>query len=256
MSKILVIPDVHLKPWMFDKADEIPTSKYDSIICLGDLVDDWGQENNESLYRETLERVLKFDKDHPDMRWCIGNHDISYRYYLMESGFSLHMAPLVNSYLDRLEDQAQNRVAIIHNEGLWLFTHAGLTDEWCFRAVDTKDINDIIDEVNEMVNRTDDVKNRLWNDLSPIWFRWQEDFGNSAYGVSELYLENVATGAPLHQCTGHTPTKKPFEGFMLDPEKPIALSLDTFSTFRSGRPVGDQRFVIINTLDSTWQYAN
>ena len=37
MSKVFVIPDVHLKPWMFDKAEELLSrSEYDKIVCLGD----------------------------------------------------------------------------------------------------------------------------------------------------------------------------------------------------------------------------
>ena len=55
MSKVFVIPDVHLKPWMFDKAEELLSrSEYDKIVCLGDLVDDWDQEKNLGLYSETF----------------------------------------------------------------------------------------------------------------------------------------------------------------------------------------------------------
>lgn len=51
MSKVFVIPDVHLKPWMFDKAEELLSrSEYDKIVCLGDLVDDWDQEKNLGKY--------------------------------------------------------------------------------------------------------------------------------------------------------------------------------------------------------------
>ena len=51
MSKVFVIPDVHLKPWMFDKAEELLSrSEYDKIVCLGDLVDDWDQEKNLRMY--------------------------------------------------------------------------------------------------------------------------------------------------------------------------------------------------------------
>ena len=56
MSKVFVIPDVHLKPWMFDKAEELLSrSEYDKIVCLGDLVDDWDQEKNLGLYWKYLE---------------------------------------------------------------------------------------------------------------------------------------------------------------------------------------------------------
>ena len=35
MSKVFVIPDVHLKPWMFEKASElIAKGSYDAIVML------------------------------------------------------------------------------------------------------------------------------------------------------------------------------------------------------------------------------
>jgi len=41
MSKVYVIPDVHLKPRMLEKASElIAKGSYDAIVMLGDLVDD------------------------------------------------------------------------------------------------------------------------------------------------------------------------------------------------------------------------
>lgn len=37
MSKVFVIPDVHLKPWMFEKASEIVgKGSYDAVVMLGD----------------------------------------------------------------------------------------------------------------------------------------------------------------------------------------------------------------------------
>jgi hypothetical protein len=61
MSKVFVIPDVHLKPWMFDKAEELLSrSEYEKIVCLGDLVDDWDQEKNLGLYLETFDAIERF----------------------------------------------------------------------------------------------------------------------------------------------------------------------------------------------------
>ena len=38
MSRVFVIPDVHLKPWMFEKVSElIAQGEYDHIVMLGDL---------------------------------------------------------------------------------------------------------------------------------------------------------------------------------------------------------------------------
>ena len=40
--KVLVIPDVHLKPWMFDRASELLESgKAERAVCLMDIADDW-----------------------------------------------------------------------------------------------------------------------------------------------------------------------------------------------------------------------
>ena len=79
MSKVFVIPDVHLKPWMFNKAEELLSrSEYDKIVCLGDLVDDWDQEKNLGLYSETFDALERFINRHPNFLLCYGNHDVSY----------------------------------------------------------------------------------------------------------------------------------------------------------------------------------
>ena len=43
--KILVIPDVHLKPWLFNMAEKILNAgKADKAVCLMEIPDDWNQE--------------------------------------------------------------------------------------------------------------------------------------------------------------------------------------------------------------------
>jgi len=57
--KILVIPDVHLKPWMFDRAKEImDIGAAENALCLMDIPDDWGQEYNLGLYEETFDAAI------------------------------------------------------------------------------------------------------------------------------------------------------------------------------------------------------
>lgn len=42
--KVLVIPDVHLKPWMFEQAAVLMRAKQaDRAVCLMDIPDDWGK---------------------------------------------------------------------------------------------------------------------------------------------------------------------------------------------------------------------
>lgn len=43
--KVLVIPDIHLKPWIFDRAEKIiKDGKADRAVCLMDIPDDWNME--------------------------------------------------------------------------------------------------------------------------------------------------------------------------------------------------------------------
>ena len=45
--KIIVIPDIHLKPWMFQRASVLLKQNIaDQAICLMDIADDWNQQYN------------------------------------------------------------------------------------------------------------------------------------------------------------------------------------------------------------------
>lgn len=71
--KVLVISDVHLKPWMFYRASElmkdIPaghTVKPDRAVCLMDIADDWRQQFNLDLYVQTYDAAIAFAREYPD----------------------------------------------------------------------------------------------------------------------------------------------------------------------------------------------
>lgn len=85
--KVLVIPDCHLKPWMFAQADTIMKKGIaDKAVCLMDLADDFGV-HDDAQYLETYETAIAFAKEHPDTLWCYGNHDLSYIWGKPETGF-------------------------------------------------------------------------------------------------------------------------------------------------------------------------
>ena len=250
--RILVIPDVHLKPWMFDKADEVDKNKYDKIVCLGDIADDWGQQLNQDLYEKTFERVLQFDKDHPDMFWCLGNHDYSYLWGFPETGFSTLVISLVANYILKLEKQAGKRLGIVHDVDGILFSHAGLTDYFVqhyFHNSIKDDPKDTRKQVLKAINYAWKDKShaeKLWQNESPIWFRPPH------YSMEHTFLfgqtENDFKQGFITQVAGHTPDRTPYNYHGL-------LMLDTFSTYRCGDAIGDQKFVIVNTEKQNWEYA-
>ena len=74
--KALVIPDVHLKPYMFKEAAEwMRKGVADRAVCLMDIPDDWNREYDIELYAQTFDAAISFAKEFPDTLWCYGNRD-------------------------------------------------------------------------------------------------------------------------------------------------------------------------------------
>ena len=52
--RVLVIPDCHLKPWMFEKATAIMSGeRTDNAVCLMDIPDDFGKDDPD-LYKKNI----------------------------------------------------------------------------------------------------------------------------------------------------------------------------------------------------------
>ena len=133
--KVLVIPDVHLKPWIFDQAFEImENTDCELVVCLGDLVDDWRHGSDTGLYEETLDKAIAFAKRYPDSLWCYGNHDLAYLWDQYDHpGYSEEAAGTVVSMFDRLQDtlNAPENMACGQCSGLPCRTRQGI----CGRVV-------------------------------------------------------------------------------------------------------------------------
>ena len=224
MSRVLVIPDVHLKPWIFDMADRVDENSYDDIVILGDLVDDWGKGNDLDAYNETLDRAAEFGKEHDQSLWCYGNHDVSYLWDAMESGYSVQARITVIEGITRLERVLEERYRFVHKIDDVLFSHAGLTESFVFQTCGyhMKEIEDILASINRM------GKQELWRDNSPIWARPQVDF-------YRMFRDDL-----FYQVVGHTPVEEPLD-------LGGVLTLDLFSTYSNGDPYGNQKIYIVDT---------
>lgn len=167
--KIIVIPDVHLKPWMFERASVLmDEEKLDGAVCLMDLPDDWGHGKDFDLYIETYDAASRFAAAYPETKWCWGNHDLSYKWGLDQSGYSSAMQPTVRGLQGRMVDllPAGNPIRYVQRIGSVIFSHGGLSDLYVREAVPSikgNDVDGVIDRVNSRGARY------LWNDESPIW---------------------------------------------------------------------------------------
>lgn len=227
MAKVLIIPDVHLKPNMFDMADTIiKQTTVDNIVFLGDLIDDWDQENNIDLYKETINRAIKFKKDHSNSLYCWGNHDVGYFANWSCSGNSKLYANEIKVLLNQYERIVEPKyVQVIDNI---LFSHAGIenyTAKSIMRFSDSSTVEELANELNKLsINTMGDYD-------SPIWLR------------PEVFIQYFSD---YTQIVGHSPVKRPMYEMN-------TWFLDLFSTSpKTKKYVSDKvYFAILDTINYT-----
>lgn len=233
--KVLVIPDVHLKPWMFQRASELMKEiKPDRTICLMDIADDWRQQFNLDLYIQTYDTTIDFAKEYPETLWCYGNHDVCYLWNQRETGYAKIAPWTVCEKLRVLRESLpdERQLAYLHRIDNVLFSHGGLADAFVRRYVPASKYNDI-DVIVDTINGF--ACGEMWQDESPIWYRPQ-------YYEGRLYKPRT-----LLQVVGHTPV----EGIT---RKGNLISCDVFSTDSEGKPIGKQEFPVIDTV--AWDYQS
>ena len=231
--KVLVISDVHLKPWMFKMARWI-RNKYDveGVVCLMDIPDDFGEQGNISLYEETFNEAIQFTKDFPETLWCYGNHDVSYLWSKRESGYSYKASYLCKQKLKELRSIIPDgNLAFIQRIDNTVFCHGGLSDEYVREFLPDlydSDIDEIIARINAF------GLTEMWNDLSPLWYRPQ------------YYHGRMFRIADYVQVVGHTPVESISRHANI-------VSTDVFSTNTDCSPYGNQTFCIIDTISTELQ---
>lgn len=225
--RALVIPDVHLKPYMFaEAAERMRRGVADRAVCLMDIPDDWGREYDLELYVQTFDAAISFAKEFPDTLWCYGNHDLCYLWNERESGYSRAAAYTVRNKLEELKDAlpSENQIRYIHRIDDVLFCHGSILQAFVEENVEnTGSVDETLAEINAM------GPEQLWCSASPIWYRPQ-DSREPMYGEGSLL-----------QVVGHTPVEKIYRSGNV-------ISCDVFSTYRDGRPIGTQEYPVIDTV--------
>ncbi len=231
--KVLVIPDIHLKPWMFERASSLLKEGIASrAVCLMDIPDDWGQQMNIDLYIRTYDAAIAFARAYPETLWCYGNHDVCYLWGQRESGYSVAAAQTVCRKLGALQKELEDgqRLAFVHRIDNVLFCHGGIANEFVYEHIPVKDYDDT-DKVVKTINSFG--CREMWKDISPVWYRPQ-------YSEVKMYKDEE-----MLQVVGHTPVEDV-------KRKRNVLSCDVFSAYRDGTPIGTRTFPVLDT--ETWDH--
>lgn len=232
--QVLVIPDIHLKPWIFNEAEKLmKEGAAEKAVCLMDIADDWNMKYQIQLYEETYDRAMQFARDFPETLWCYGNHDISYVWNNVESGYSRIAENIVCKKMVQFKEEVSEKMAFIHRIDITLFMHGGLSLDFVRRIEKNRNKKLItIDEVVEAINTAS--PDELWSDDSPIWFRPQYAF------ELNVYKEDFYT-----QVVGHTPVEQIYKSHGI-------ISTDTFSTTANGEQIGPSQFAVVDTKTGNW----
>lgn len=142
MAKVLVIPDTHSRDFWKEAKNII--NNYEYVVFLGDYVDPYPEEfklTHKQLREKTLsdfKEIIAFAKQHQSKVILLdGNHLLHYvnpNYKCTRFDHNLHHS-IAQLYNDN--NKLFNRCYVIDDV---LFTHAGVTLEWCDSQEDPKDI--------------------------------------------------------------------------------------------------------------------
>lgn len=231
--KVLVLPDIHLKPFIFSRAREILNEGIaEMAVCLMDIADDWGKEYQIDEYAQAYNAAINFAKEFPNTLWCYGNHDLSYLWEEPETGYSSSARWLVCQKLTELNKvlPSDNPIRYVQRIDNVLFCHGGISKYFVEKYVapsQYRNIEKVVNTINQLGHR------ELWCDDSPVWYRPQ-------YYKSKMYMPRKYL-----QVVGHTPVEEISRCGNV-------ISCDLFSTYRDGTPIGTQELLIIDTV--TWEF--
>ena len=128
MSKILIVPDVHGRAF-WHQAKEL-VDQVDRIVFLGDYLDPYPHEGisfDEAF--EEFNEILEFKKEYPDLvTLLVGNHDM---HYIIDEFMNCSRRNIeMQGQLHELYNSNLDLFKLIHTEGDWLFSHAGVYKNW------------------------------------------------------------------------------------------------------------------------------
>lgn len=227
--KVLIIPDCHLKPYMFTRAAELLKEGIaERAVYLGDTPDEWDMQYNVNRYEQTFDALIKFVKAFPNTLLCYGNHDLSYMWYELETGYSPAAESAVQRKIEELKNclSVNNPIKYVQRIDNVIFLHGGLSQPFVDRYVSKYKQNDI-DATLDIINSLGKIE--MWNDESPIWLRPQ-------YEKVKLFKPRK-----FLQVVGHTPVRN------IEREGSV-ISCDVFSTNPNGDPIGICEYPVIDTI--------
>ncbi len=128
--KVGVLPDVHGNGTVYENFFKLKELEVEHIVQLGDWVDSHNSGNSWANQKSLLEKFLKLKKENPDyLTLLFGNHDLSYMYNFGGQSCSGHQY-FVSQDIQEFFCKNWNEFQAIKVIDNWIFSHAGITQQW------------------------------------------------------------------------------------------------------------------------------
>lgn len=193
--KLIAIGDLHGRAvWK-----QVDIAGADQVIFLGDYTDSKAGLTNAQIYKN-LREIIQLKQQNPaKISLLIGNHDAQYLHFpdYRCSGFR----PSAQAHLTQLFTEYAGLFQIAHQTENYLFTHAGVSNQWFRRRkafMNGEDLR-LADQLNELHHQTAahllfEVGPARGGDAvcsGPVWADRSETINDYLLGY--------------HQVVGHTP---------------------------------------------------
>lgn len=198
MSKYLIIPDVHGRTF-WHKAKEMINS-VDKVVFLGDYLDPYPWECISRLDAiEEFKEIIKFKTDNLDkVVLLLGNHDCAYCFnFGSASRYDYDNAHKIKTLFNQNIDLFE----LFHKEDTYLFSHAGITNDWLKTYFSGKSIDEFFTLSKENIipylwvvsflrGGSDDTGSMVWSDVRE---KDREPTFYQIFGHTQLESEPIIT---------------------------------------------------------------
>ena len=211
MGKLVIIPDVHGRPFWREAVKELdgPRPDIDKVIFLGDYVDPYSREGilpGEAL--AGLEEILDLKRKHPgEVVLLLGNHDLGY----LEPDIntcrrdSFRAMKLEHLFEDNLELFDLVHIDTVAGRQV-LFSHAGIAETWVRRRQDIVGRDFRPERLNELLHGDPAGREALFCALADVsWHRGGYDpVGSPVWADVDEYLGGEPLLPGYYHVFGHT----------------------------------------------------
>ena len=240
--KYLFVGDVHNHNYIFNDIESLDKKhNFDKIVFMGDFVDDWKTNNYDS--QQTLLDVLALKKSNPDKYiLLVGNHCLSYLGHPC-SGHKYEQEYLVSDLLKDNIKYFDLFTVVECGKRRYVCTHAGITNAYIENVLGgEKNWEYILNDFNKDFNKCVSPSAITYLTICSGYRGGSSDFSSFVWCDSRELLKCKDPIIP-YQIVGHTPVP---EILNIESDDYNYIFIDTHSTYRDGRNIGDKSYLFWN----------